>query len=148
MGQIAEVTGLFDQRTSQDVPTQELPVTGRLGELIPTPREAGTSMRLVVDRGAAEGAEFAISAPLTVIGRHRDSDIVIDDVTVSRYHAELEIEDGRCFLYDGGSLNGTYVNRRPVERIELSDSDEIWIGKARFTFHVGAPADVPVPAQR
>ncbi|TDD89448.1 FHA domain-containing protein [Saccharopolyspora karakumensis] len=148
MGQIAEVAGLFDQRTSHDAPRQELPVTGRLGELIPTPREAGTSTRLVVDRGAHEGAEFVISAPLTVIGRHRDCDIVIDDVTVSRYHAELEIENGRFFLYDGGSLNGTYVNRRPVERIELFDADEIWIGKARFTFHVGAAADVPVPAQR
>lgn len=148
MGQIAEVAGLFDERASQDVPRQELPVTGRLAELIPTPREAEKSMRLVVDRGADQGAEFVISAPLTVIGRHRDCDIVIDDVTVSRYHAELEIEDGRCFLYDGGSLNGTYVNRRPVERVELTDSDEIWIGKARFTFRVGAADGVRVSAQR
>ncbi|MEV4732589.1 FHA domain-containing protein [Saccharopolyspora sp. NPDC049426] len=148
MGQIAEVAGLFDQRTVNDVPKQELPVTGRLAELIPSPRESEQNMRLVVDRGADEGAEFVISAPLTVIGRHRDCDIVIEDVTVSRYHAELEIEDGRCFLFDGGSLNGTYVNRRPVERIELADSDEIWIGKARFTFRVGAAADGRSTAQR
>ncbi|WP_406690179.1 FHA domain-containing protein [Saccharopolyspora sp. ID03-671] len=148
MVQIAEVTGLFDRRASDDAPTQGLAVTGRWGELIPTPREAGTSTRLVVERGADEGAEFVISAPLTVIGRHRDCDIVIDDVTVSRFHAELEIVDGRYFLRDSGSLNGIYVNRRPVKRVELFESDEIWIGKARFTFHTGAAADLTVPAQR
>lgn len=92
-------------------------------------------MRLVVSRGPDTGAEFAISAPLTVIGRHRDSDVVVDDVTASRHHAELEVIDGRCVLFDGGSLNGTYVNRRPVTCVELTDGDEIWIGTARFLFH-------------
>ncbi|SDZ48771.1 Inner membrane component of T3SS domain-containing protein [Saccharopolyspora shandongensis] len=108
-----------------------------LHELIPEPRGAVGDMRLVISRGPAVGAEFGISAALTLVGRHRDCDIVIDDVTVSRCHAELAVRNGRCALVDGGSLNGTYVNRRSVESAELADGDEIWIGKMRFTFRTG-----------
>lgn len=102
----------------------------------PSPR-AAEAPRLVVSRGTAAGTEFVISAGKTVIGRHRDCDIVIDDASVSRYHAELVVGGGRCILRDGGSLNGTYVNRSPIQEAELADGDEIWIGTTRFTYRSG-----------
>lgn len=108
-----------------------------LSELTPAPRVSTESVRLVVSRGAAAGTEFAISAGKTVIGRHRDCDIVIDDASVSRYHAELVVRGGRCVLRDGGSLNGTYLNRSPIQEAELADGDEIWIGTTRFTYRSG-----------
>lgn len=108
--------------------------------MIPEPRDPAEGMRLEVGRGPSAGMSFAIGAGRTVIGRHRDSDIVIDDVTVSRHHAELVVRDGRSVLEDGGSLNGTYVNRTPVVSAELADGDEIWIGKMRLTFRTGAPS--------
>jgi pSer/pThr/pTyr-binding forkhead associated (FHA) protein len=70
------------------------------------------------------------------IGRHPECDIVVDDPTVSRRHAEVRREGGRYVLVDHGSLNGTYVNREPRDRALLADGDELWVGKARFTFHV------------
>lgn len=136
MGQIAEVVGASGLATLDDAASAEAHVaTQPLTRLVPPQRGTANGMRLVVSRGPDTGAEFAISAPLTVIGRHRDSDVVVDDVTASRYHAELEVIDGRCVLFDGGSLNGTYVNRRPVTCVELGEGDEIWIGTARFLFH-------------
>ena len=147
MGQIAEVAGLLGEPTLH-VTGRELPVVGPQPGLIPAQRQSVETMRLVVGRGPDAGAELAISAPLTVIGRHRDCDIVIEDVTASRYHAELEVDGDRCFLVDGGSLNGTFVNRRAVERVELVDGDEIWIGKARFLFRSGAAVDARGASQR
>lgn len=103
--------------------------------LVPGPRESvEAARRLVVNRGADAGTVLAVTRPRTMIGRQRDADIVLDDVTVSRRHAELVHQNGRTILVDGDSLNGTYVNRRPVEQVELADGDEIWIGKVRFTF--------------
>ncbi|MBQ0927106.1 FHA domain-containing protein [Saccharopolyspora endophytica] len=145
MGQSAEIAGLSGEATLQNAVTGRGPsATAPLTALIPSPRPAGEGMRLVVSRGPDKGVEIVLSLPVTVIGRHRDCDIVVDDVTASRYHAELEVRNGRCVLVDGGSLNGTFVNRRPVECVELSEGDEIWVGTARFTFHAG-PA---VNAQR
>ena len=135
MGQIAEVVGASGPATLDDLASaEEHAATRPWTRVVPPPRGPADGMRLVVSRGPDTGAEFAISAPLTVIGRHRDSDVVVDDVTASRYHAELEVIDGRCVLFDGGSLNGTYVNRKPVTCVELADGDEIWIGTARFLF--------------
>ena len=97
---------------------------------IPMPRgfaEQNGRPRLVINRGPDAGTGFALSAPRTVIGRGRDCDIVIEDVTVSREHAELRRRDGGYVLVDGGSLNGTYLNRLPVESAELNDGDEISI---------------------
>lgn len=105
--------------------------------MIPEPRQAVEPARLVVDRGTDVGAEFALTAERTLLGRRRDCDIVIDDPTVSRQHAELVVRDDQWFVVDGGSLNGTYVNRAPVESAPLRDGDEIWIGKMRFTFRTG-----------
>lgn len=108
-----------------------------MSEMIPEPRQAVEPARLVVNRGADAGAEFAIMSERTLIGRRRDCHIVIDEPTVSRHHAELVVRDDQWFVVDGGSLNGTYVNRTQVESAPLHDGDEIWIGKMRFTFRTG-----------
>jgi pSer/pThr/pTyr-binding forkhead associated (FHA) protein len=68
------------------------------------------------------------------IGRRPESDIFLDDVTVSRDHALLVRRNGEYYLDDLGSLNGTYVNRRRIESQRLSDGDELQIGKFKLTF--------------
>jgi pSer/pThr/pTyr-binding forkhead associated (FHA) protein len=90
---------------------------------------------LVVRSGGGRAGEtFATSAARTLIGRSPECDVFLDDVTVSRRHAEL-VRDGDTFVIrDLGSLNGTFVNRRRIESIELSDDDEVQIGKYRMTF--------------
>jgi pSer/pThr/pTyr-binding forkhead associated (FHA) protein len=70
----------------------------------------------------------------TLIGRSPDCDVFLDDVTVSRQHAEL-LREGETFtIRDLGSLNGTYVNRKRIESAVLEDDDEVQIGKYRLTF--------------
>lgn len=94
---------------------------------------------LMVMRGAAAGSEIALDEPCVTIGRDRSCDVVCDDTTVSRAHAELRRDGDDYTLMDTGSLNGTYLNRHPVaEVVDLTDGDEIWIGTARFRFHVPA----------
>jgi pSer/pThr/pTyr-binding forkhead associated (FHA) protein len=83
------------------------------------------------------GSRFPVSTSDVSIGRHRDCDIVLDDITVSRNHAELHDDGQRYTIADAGSLNGTYVNQRPVEGpTELADGDEIRIGTFRLAFRV------------
>ncbi|MER7015606.1 FHA domain-containing protein [Saccharopolyspora sp. NPDC000359] len=108
-------------------------------QAVPAPRdsEESTGPRLVINRGPGTGTGFAIGGARITIGRDRDCDIVVDDMTVSRVHAELRLRDGRYVVVDGGSLNGTYLNRQPVDVAELDDGDELWIGRVRFTFHSG-----------
>jgi pSer/pThr/pTyr-binding forkhead associated (FHA) protein len=89
---------------------------------------------LVVKRGPNAGSRFALSAGQTTIGRHPDSDIFLDDVTVSRRHAEINNNDASFTVTDVGSLNGTYLNRERIERAELHSGDEVQIGKFRLVF--------------
>ena len=77
---------------------------------------ASGSAQIVVKRGPNAGSRFLLDQPVTSAGRHPGSDIFLDHVTVSRRHAEFRREDGKFWLVDIGSLNGTYVNRRPVSR--------------------------------
>src|SRR2546426_4585866 len=92
---------------------------------------------LVVKRGANAGSTFLIDKDVTTAGRHPESDIFLDDVTVSRRHAEFRRHDGKFFIHDVGSLNGTYVNRKRVESTELATGDELQIGKFKLTFYMG-----------
>ncbi|GAA2785347.1 FHA domain-containing protein [Saccharopolyspora taberi] len=108
-------------------------------EPAPLASAVGEPAWLVVSRGPDKGLAFMISSAVTTIGRHRDCDIVLDDMTVSRTHAELHRQERGFVLVDGGSLNGTFVNRRPEERVRLADGDQIWLGKVRFTFHTNSP---------
>ena len=84
--------------------------------------------------GGRAGETYSLSAARTTIGRHPDSDVFLDDVTVSRNHAVVTREDDAYVIADQGSLNGTYVNRRRIERQTLLDGDELQIGKYKLTF--------------
>ena len=93
---------------------------------------------LIVKRGPNAGSKFFIDSDATVIGRHPDSDIFLDDVTVSRKHAEIRRGDDGFGLVDVGSLNGTYVNRERVEEAALASGDEIQVGKFKLVFLAGS----------
>jgi len=97
------------------------------------------SALLVVQRGRNAGARFLLNRPVTTAGRLPGSDILLDDITVSRRHAEFRIEDRQHRVVDTGSLNKTYVNRRPVESAILAYGDEIQIGRFRLVFLSAAP---------
>jgi pSer/pThr/pTyr-binding forkhead associated (FHA) protein len=98
--------------------------------------ESGQAL-LVVQRGPNAGSRFLMDVDVTTAGRDPRSDIFLDDVTVSRKHAEFRREEGRFFVRDVGSLNGTYVNGRRVEETELANDDALQIGKFKLTFYVG-----------
>ena len=84
--------------------------------------------------GGRAGESFKPTGPRTRIGRSPDCEIFLDDVTVSRNHAVLLEEDGKFAVEDEGSLNGTFVNRKRIDRAELSNGDEVQVGKYRMTF--------------
>lgn len=96
------------------------------------------SALLVVKRGPNAGSRFLLDQETTAAGRHPDSDIFLDDVTVSRRHAEFRRNGDQYEVVDVGSLNGTYVNREPKNSSVLSNGDEIQIGKFRLVFLNGA----------
>ncbi len=90
---------------------------------------------LYVVRGPTSGAEFELTHPYTTAGRHRDSTVLLDHVTVSRRHAEFRWVDGHYWVIDPGSLNGVYVNQIRVESAPLTNGDEIWIGAFDLAFN-------------
>ena len=92
---------------------------------------------MVVKRGPNAGSKYFLDADETAIGRHPDSDIFLDDITVSRRHAEIRREGVGFHLQDVGSLNGTYVNRERVDKADLRSGDEIQIGKFKLVFLTG-----------
>ena len=94
----------------------------------------GTAL-LIVQRGANTGARFLLDNAEVTAGRGPDSDIFLDDVTVSRKHAVFSREDERFTVRDVGSLNGTYVNRERIDVVTLDNRDEVQIGKFRLVFH-------------
>ncbi|WP_420000252.1 FHA domain-containing protein [Streptomyces boninensis] len=94
------------------------------------------SALLVVRRGPNSGARFLLDGDLTTAGRHPQSDIFLDDVTVSRRHVEFTRgQDGGFSVADVGSLNGTYVNRERIDSAVLANGDEVQIGKFRLVFY-------------
>ena len=117
-------------------------------ETTPAPSEGGSdaggvealppgSALLVVKRGPNAGSRFLLDAETTTAGRHPESDIFLDDVTVSRRHAEFVQEGGGFVVRDVGSLNGTYLNRERIDAAALAGGDEVQIGKYRLVFLVG-----------
>lgn len=117
-----EVGALDRQEALEDVP-----------ELRP-----GTGMLAVV-RGPNAGSRYLVDRDTTTIGRHPDSHIFLDDVTVSRRHAEVERDGDTLSVIDLGSLNGTYVNGERVDSRELRTGDEVQVGRFKLRF-VGASA--------
>jgi pSer/pThr/pTyr-binding forkhead associated (FHA) protein len=101
--------------------------------LIELPRGVGM---LVVKRGSDVGARFTLDAEIIRAGRDPESDIFLDDITVSRRHAEFLTADKVTTVQDVGSLNGTYVNRERIEKGRLSSGDEVQIGKFKLLYLV------------
>jgi len=93
------------------------------------------SALLVVRRGPNSGARFLLDADVTSVGRHPNADIFLDDVTVSRRHAEF-LRNGTVFeVKDLGSLNGTYFDGTRIDSARLTDGSEVQVGKFRLTFY-------------
>jgi hypothetical protein len=115
-----EVTQTFSPAEVQEL--------GELGDVLEGPA------LVVRSGGGRSGESFRPSGERTRIGRSPDCEIFLDDVTVSRNHAVLIERDRKFFVEDQGSLNGTFVNRRRIDSVELENGDEVQIGKYRLTF--------------
>jgi hypothetical protein len=101
---------------------------------VEVPRGQGV---LVVNRGPNVGTRYSLEQAVTRAGRHPESDIFLDDITVSRRHAELARQsNGSVVIRDDGSLNGTYVNRERIEEQALAGGDEVQIGKFKLVYLV------------
>jgi pSer/pThr/pTyr-binding forkhead associated (FHA) protein len=111
---------------------------GETGELIPVDVEEitthGHAALVIRSGGNRVGESFPLEGERMTVGRRPDSDVFLDDVTVSRDHALVVKRGGDFYLDDLGSLNGTYVNRQRIESHRLSDGDELQIGKYKLTF--------------
>jgi len=94
---------------------------------------AGSAL-LVVQRGPGAGSRYLLDTELSTVGRHPESDIFLDDITVSRRHVEFRREEKTFRVHDVGSLNGTYLNGDRVDDAELQNGDEVRIGKFRLVF--------------
>jgi pSer/pThr/pTyr-binding forkhead associated (FHA) protein len=93
---------------------------------------------LVVRRGPKAGSRFALDQDVVTAGRHPESDIFLDDITVSRRHAEIHRKPGGVYeACDTGSLNGTYLNRERIDTAVLANGDELQIGKFKLVFFQG-----------
>nr|WP_328821751.1 FHA domain-containing protein [Nesterenkonia haasae] len=95
------------------------------------------SALLIAHTGANQGARFLLDQDHTIVGRHPEADIFLDDVTVSRRHVKINRHERGFEVEDLGSLNGTYVNHDRVDHYTLQTSDEVQIGKFRLTFYSG-----------
>ncbi len=93
---------------------------------------------LHVSRGPNVGASYLLDTDVARVGRHPDNEVFLDDVTVSRRHAEFVRENGSFSIVDVGSLNGTYLNGNRVDKESLKRGDEIQIGKFKFVFLTGS----------
>jgi hypothetical protein len=112
----------------QDAAGTEDDLVVPVGEL-----EKGVAV-LIVRAGGLAGERFALNSDITRLGRHPDSEIPLDDITVSRRHAEIQRTEEGYMVADSGSLNGTYVNQERVERTQLRHGDELQVGKFRLVF--------------
>jgi hypothetical protein len=130
-------TLLVKDETGADTTMAFTPEEGN--EETATPFEGAVDGPALVVRsgGGRAGEHFPLGAgedQRTTIGRSPDCDIFLDDVTVSRRHAVLVQREGKVFIEDQGSLNGTFLNRRRIEAGELEDGDELQVGKYRLTY--------------
>ena len=125
------------ERSESGDPTTATYRVGETGELIPVDLDAASSagpVLVIRSGGGRVGESFSLNGDRLTIGRRPDSDIFLDDVTVSRDHALLVRRGGDLYLDDLGSLNGSYVNRRRIESHRLEDGDELQVGKFKLTY--------------
>lgn len=130
---------LTPETTTIGIPPQSVPLTADPN--LSTEEQAavaalpGRSALLIAHTGPNAGARFLLDEDVTVAGRHPNADIFLDDVTVSRQHAEFRRTDNGFMVADTRSLNGTYVNNDRVDSAALHNGNEIQIGKFRLTFY-------------
>ena len=115
----------------QDAPGPDDDLVIPVGELA---KGAGV---LIVRAGAQAGARFTLDGDLTRLGRHPDSEISLDDITVSRRHAEVQRTEQGYVVADSGSLNGTYVNGICTDAAVLADGDSVQVGTFQMVFFAG-----------
>jgi pSer/pThr/pTyr-binding forkhead associated (FHA) protein len=125
----------LDDRTITLAPVDPLQDAAGLDEVVvpvgEIPRGAGV---LIVRAGPQAGTRFTLDRVITRLGRHPDSDVSLDDITVSRRHAEIRRAGDGYEVVDSGSLNGTYVNQERIDRATLHHGDELQIGKFRLVY--------------
>jgi hypothetical protein len=114
--------------------TYRIGETGELEEIRLDEVVSGGAALVIRSGGGRAGESFPLDGDRLTVGRRPDSDIFLDDVTVSRDHAILVRRSGDYYLDDCGSLNGTYVNRRRIESHKLTDGDELQVGKYKLAF--------------
>ena len=135
--------GPLDERgvdsTTMSFPVEDLPGPEDEG-LDEAELPHGTGI-LLVRRGPKAGSRYLLDDAVTTLGRHPESDIFLDDITVSRRHAEIRRSGSGYRVCDVGSLNGTYLNRDRIEEAELQNGDEVQIGKFKLVF-LAAGTDV------
>ena len=118
IGDVASGSGLF-----LGDPTEAAAVADEVGYML-------------VTSGHRSGARFVICGEVTTAGRHPESDIFLDDITVSRRHVEIRSVDGGLIIADAGSLNGTYLNGVRIDSAALNEGDEVQIGKFKLLYLV------------
>ena len=112
----------------QDAPGPDDDVVVNLKDL------SASSASLVVRNGPQAGVALTIDDDVTRLGRATDCEISLDDITVSRWHAEILRDGDNYRVRDAGSLNGTYVNNKRVDESALHQGDELQVGKFRMVF--------------
>lgn len=120
-------TGGALRDTQSNEPTADSPA-------LPDESASGPQGMFVVRKGQQRGSRIALDLDRVTIGRHPESDIFLDDITVSRRHAEIHRTASGFEVSDAGSLNGTYINRKLVEKSSLADGDELQVGKFKLVY--------------
>lgn len=128
---MSAITAVPAESESDQVEAEYAAVQEAVGQL-----PAGSAL-LIVQRGPSQGSRFLLDRDVVSAGRHPDSEIFLDDVTVSRRHVEFVRTPSGYLVRDVGSLNGTYVNRRRIDEVELTSGDEVQIGKFRLVYYAG-----------
>jgi pSer/pThr/pTyr-binding forkhead associated (FHA) protein len=94
--------------------------------------EGFTGYALVIERGPQTGMTYLLQPGNTTVGRHPESDIFLNDVTISRQHCRFLLGEGKLVVEDSGSTNGTYVNDARVDEAQLRAGDEVVVGRFHF----------------
>jgi pSer/pThr/pTyr-binding forkhead associated (FHA) protein len=132
-GDAADTTIGFSREAAAQLAAVDSDITAEEQEAI-SALPSGSAL-LIVRRGPNAGARFLLDTDVTTVGRHPDADIFLDDVTVSRRHAEFHRHGTAFEVKDLSSLNGTYFDGVRIETALLSDGAEVQIGKFRLTFY-------------
>ena len=139
VGSVANATGAnFCSACGAPLPEVDDVATGTYPVVGVDVAGAGEVGQLIVTRGGTAGAKFALADAEVTIGRHPDSSIFLDDVTVSRRHATVTRDgSGQYTLHDAGSLNGTYLDGDRIEHALLREGAQVQVGRFRLVFVIG-----------